>query len=580
MASVVARFRDAIFAECRRRGSDGPSELAAALLDRVAQIADGASAEEATSQTLATHDIASLTRDLSLLRSCALVVWDREHASRDDLLTLDAAFDRAMLEAFAGHARVRESEVAALESLLAEAPVGIAFVDRDLRYVRINDALAAMNGKPAAAHIGRTVGEMLPDAADRYVPLLEKVLATGESVTNILVARPDGHTLLGNYFAVRDSSDRLHGVGAVVFDVTEERRARDALAVEQARMQAILDYAPAAIWVKDAGGRIVLANRRLAVALGCDYDELLGNRSEDVLPRAAAEQHQGNDADVLRDNRAVKVEETVPSATGTRTFLSFKFPIPGDQPLIGGIATEITERKRMEEELRAAVRSREDMLAVVSHDLRSPLNTLRLGVSTLLAYGPDQRTRRQLDAMHRASLRMETLIEDLLDTANIHAGHLSLEKKREPADAVLRESFEQQEPLAIEKGVDLQRRGDVGDVEILCDRGRVLQVFANLVGNAIKFCRAGDTITMLEERAGDFVRFSVADTGPGIAPAALPHLFDAYWSGHERGKRGVGLGLYISRGIVEGHGGKISVTSDLGKGATFSFDLPIADART
>ncbi len=188
----------------------------------------------------------------------------------------------------------------------------------------------------------------------------------------------------------------------------------------------------------------------------------------------------------------------------------------------------------------------------------------------------DQRTRRHLDMIHRASTRMETVIDDLLDTANIRATHLKLDTKRELADSILREALDLQQPLAAEKGIELQRAGDVLGVEVVCDRDRILQVFANLIGNALKFCRAGDKISAFAERAGKQVRFSVADTGPGIAPAALPHLFDAYWSGTDQAKRSAGLGLYICRGIVEAHGGQISVESAPGAGAKFSFTLPVA----
>jgi signal transduction histidine kinase len=110
----------------------------------------------------------------------------------------------------------------------------------------------------------------------------------------------------------------------------------------------------------------------------------------------------------------------------------------------------------------------------------------------------------------------------------------------------------------------------------MCDRSRVLQVFSNVIGNAIKFCRSGDRITVATARDGDLIRFSVADTGPGIKPDAMAFLFDAYWSGPQDARHGSGLGLFISRGIVEGHGGRIWVESTPGEGATFYFTLPIA----
>jgi len=114
------------------------------------------------------------------------------------------------------------------------------------------------------------------------------------------------------------------------------------------------------------------------------------------------------------------------------------------------------------------------------------------------------------------------------------------------------------------------------EVEVVCDHDRTLQVFGDLIGNALTFCRAGDEIMVTGQRVADAVQFTVADTGSGIAPEGLPHLFEADWSAPGRATRGVGLGLYICRGFVEGHGGRISVESTPGIGARFSFTLPIA----
>jgi signal transduction histidine kinase len=306
--------------------------------------------------------------------------------------------------------------------------------------------------------------------------------------------------------------------------------------------------------------------------------ELLGHRSRDILPPDVAAQHEAHDAQVLRDNEPIDVEEVVPSAEGPRTFLSTKFVIPAEPPLVGAIATEITDRKLMEHELRIAVKTREDILAVVSHDLRSPLQTVQLAVSMLQAqYRADPRERRYLELIHRSSLRMDTLIDDLLDTATIRAGRLVLDVKREPLDSVVSEAVDLQEALAAEKGIALVRARNVEGIEVTCDRGRILQVFGNLIGNAIKFCRTGDSITVGVEPAGDFVQLSVSNTGPGIEADVLPYLFDAYWSGAEHASQGSGLGLFICRGIVEGHGGRIWAESPPGEtGVRFLFTLPIA----
>jgi signal transduction histidine kinase len=278
---------------------------------------------------------------------------------------------------------------------------------------------------------------------------------------------------------------------------------------------------------------------------------------------------------VLGEQRAIEVEESVPSSQGPRTFLSIKFPIPGDPPLVGGIATEITQRKQMEEELRVAVRTRDDVLAVVSHDLRSPLGNVQLSATVLLGQlAADNWARRHLELIHRSCTRMEHLINDLLDTASIRAGRLHLNIQPESVDAILAEALDLHLPVAEERGIRLVRASSVAGIRIACDRHRVLQVFGNLIGNAIKFCRAGDTITIGAQSDGHRIVFSVLDTGPGIQSDAAPHLFQPYWSAPGHVKQGAGLGLYIARGIVEQHGGQIWLESGQDSGARFLFTLP------
>ncbi len=228
------------------------------------------------------------------------------------------------------------------------------------------------------------------------------------------------------------------------------------------------------------------------------------------------------------------------------------------------------------EEAQREARMREEILAVVSHDLKNPLGAIHLAAS-LLGDPQAPAARRHVETIQRAANRMDHLIGDLLDMASIQAGRLSIEKRAEDIEALLREVLELHEPLARDKGVGLASTcaADVG--RLCCDRERISQVFGNLVGNAIKFCGAGDTVAVRCERDGGFARFAVSDTGPGIASEQLGHIFDRYWSAKEHAKKGTGLGLFISKGIVEAHGGRIWVDSAPGRGATFYFTVPLAE---
>ncbi len=581
----------------------GFADALPALLDHIGRLAEHAlsgapldetfeSARRSAPSLLAGSIAPPPLVELSVLRRVIVSLWQRTLAARGDreLRAIDVAIDAVIAAAVARHEEVtcsrfekvaeeRTRALGKLESLLAGAPVGIAFLDRELRYRRINDALAAINGRPAAEHIGRSVGEMLPDAAPMLEPVLRDVMARGEPVLDLEIQRrgsTDGElrTYQATFFPVRAPSGETVGVGGIVTDVTEARRAQESLQLTQARMQAILEHTPAPIWIKDAEGRIVLANHRLADALGHPYEAILGRRSEELVPAELAAQHGANDELVASEQRAIEREEVVPGPDGPRTFLSIKFPLPGDPPMVGAIATDITERKRMEEELRLAIQARERVLAVVSHDLRNPLGTIKLAAGTVLGEGgPEQPWRTQHEIIQRSCLRMEHLIADLLDMARVGAGRLSVESKPELAEDITRDAAELHQPLADEVGVALRNCCEAEGLVVACDRQRVLQVFSNLIGNALKACRAGDVVTLGCEPAQEAVRFWVRDTGPGIAPELMPHLFEAYRTG-DAGRGGIGLGLYIARGIVERHGGTLEVESTLGAGACFSFTIP------
>jgi PAS domain S-box-containing protein len=239
--------------------------------------------------------------------------------------------------------------------------------------------------------------------------------------------------------------------------------------------------------------------------------------------------------------------------------------------------TEVNERlEAAYEDAQRAIRMREEVLAVVSHDLRNPLGAIQMAAALLLLrLGSDPRSRKQVETIHRSATRMEHLLADLLDMASIQAGRLALERKPEDQEEILSEVLEVHEPHAREKGIVIDRQCDLGESRLHCDRDRVLQVLGNLIGNAIKICRPADSITVTCAASGGQAVFAVSDTGPGIPEEELPHLFEPYWSAERHAKKGTGLGLYISKGIVEAHGGRLWVESTHGKGACFYFSLPV-----
>ena len=252
-----------------------------------------------------------------------------------------------------------------------------------------------------------------------------------------------------------------------------------------------------------------------------------------------------------------------------------------------GTATDIDDHKKSEherlrlyQEAQKAIKSRDDLLATVSHDLRSPLGTIAMAASIMLAGAPateeDIRVQRHAEKIDRAAKRMEHLIRDLLDITSIESGHLSINPQPTPLSSLLSETIDALGPAAQAKGSRLS--GDLTDagVWVHCDRDRILQVLSNIVGNAIKFTPAGGSIALRWERRTTDVCLTVTNTGSGIAEQDLPRVFDRFWQAKETARAGVGLGLAICKGIVERHEGKIWVESEVGKRTTFSFTLPLA----
>jgi signal transduction histidine kinase len=237
------------------------------------------------------------------------------------------------------------------------------------------------------------------------------------------------------------------------------------------------------------------------------------------------------------------------------------------------------DNARLLEESRRAVRARDDVLAVVCHDLRGHLNvivgTLALLEGALEREGEAPRTRAYVDNLNRTADRMTALLGDLLDTAAVESGTLSMDVHEYDVRHLAEEAVLQLRPMATMRGVELHLETP-GPCPASCDRMRILQVLANLIGNAIKFTDEGGEVRLEVGRDETSVRVAVVDTGQGIAEDRLPHVFDRFWCERERGNAGTGLGLTIAQGIAIAHGSRITVESTVGKGSRFVFALRTA----
>lgn len=224
-----------------------------------------------------------------------------------------------------------------------------------------------------------------------------------------------------------------------------------------------------------------------------------------------------------------------------------------------------------------AVQDRDDVMSIVTHDLRSPLNAIRIAADELADATLDPAERKLIcAAVQRALKRADRLIEDLLDVSRIEAGRVALTLAPVVTQELLEQARTECALLLREAGLELKLEVEPGAEKVLADSERVLQVLGNLISNAVRYARNTGQVIVSTHPVGDFVAFSVKDFGPGIPADQLPYLFDRFFQARQQHRAGAGLGLAIAKGIVEAHGGTISAHSTLGQGSRFTFLLPRA----
>lgn len=483
-----------------------------------------------------------------------------------------------------------------IEDLYRNAPVGLCVLDRDLRWVRINERLAEINGIPAADHIGKRLPDLLPELAEACGQGIRAVFATGKPQRNIEIvsqtpAEPGvTRSWLEHLLPLLDEQGQVTGLSIVVEETTERRRAEAALRESEERLRLAQESARVGVWEWDLRNDVVRATGQMEVLYGHPEGASTGHRSlfaDRVLPedldevqrilREAVAAHEAFDVDfrIRLPDEAIRWVNCKGSAA---------YDAAGRPERVFAVNADITERKAAEEALREADRRKDEFIATLAHELRNPLVPIRNAVEIVrLQMALDPALQRVCDLLDRQVQHLVRLIDDLLDVNRISRGKLQLRKELVDLAAVLDQALEVARPLIEDAGHELAVSLPATPVHLDADPVRLAQVFSNLLDNACKFTERGGRIRLSVGCDGTEVAVNVEDSGIGIASENLPRIFDMFAQlppTPERVRSGLGIGLALTRGLVEMHGGRIEAHSGgRGRGSTFTVRLPVTAAR-
>lgn len=435
---------------------------------------------------------------------------------------------------------------------------------------------------------------------------LKKAADEGRAADTRWHIRKDGSRfwVSGVVTSLKDESGNLIGYVKVARDDTVRKQVEESLRESEANFRSIFELAGTGKAQTDISrGRFLRVNQKLCEITGYSAGELLTMTFQELTHPEDRESTLALFQQLLRGESAYDIEKRYLRKDGRVVWVHVNAVLIRDDEgnPIRTVANilDITERKRMEAELEEALareramrceseetsRSKDEFLALVSHELRSPLNAI-IGWTRILRQGrPDNELYDRATEIIERSARMQSqLIEDLMDTARIISGKLRLEVHPVNLVTVIEKALDVVRPAADAKGVALETRLDPDAGQITGDPDRLQQVVWNLLSNAVKFTKGGGRVEVSLERVDPYIQITVRDTGRGIKPEFLPHVFERYHQADASGTRrasGLGLGLSLVRQLVELHGGNVAAESEgEGKGATFIVRLPVRAVYT
>lgn len=488
----------------------------------------------------------------------------------------------ATIDVTARHEAERRAQrsQAELAEIFRRATVGLCEVDTEGRFARVNDELCRLLGRSREDLLQRSIVDVThPDDCAASLSAAVAVLESGEPRSlDKRYVRPDG-----SVFWAENSLARIDAFGeeaarvlAVTVDLTARHEAEAIMRQNEERYRALVSNLPGgAVFTLDRGLRFITAEGEALRLTGCTPADFIGRTVADVFGGTVAK------ALVPRLERALQGEPfETEHPLYDRHFLSRGVPLrqPDQSMSILVCSFDITQRVDAERALRVADRQKDEFLATLAHELRNPLAPMRNCVHLLQRIPCDPAARPSLEMMDRQVSHLQRLVSDLMDLGRITAGKVELRRKPVELNELLRSIAERSRYIIESHGhtLDLQLQDE--PVMTFGDADRLAQIFSNLLNNAAKYTERGGRITLSLSAAGSEVIVRVADTGMGIPPDALHHVFDlfAQVKDHQsRSEGGLGVGLSLVRTLAILHGGSVSAHSEgSGKGSTFSVRLP------
>jgi PAS domain S-box-containing protein len=395
---------------------------------------------------------------------------------------------------------------------------------------------------------------------------------------------------------IRDANGQAERFLGVNIDISERKQAEEVRRESEERFQAFMAHSPAAAWISDVNGQIIYLSPTYLKTFGLFTQDAIGKNVFDLYDPEFARQYLHNIRTVAESNQVLETIETAPRLDGTiGEFLVYKFPITdiSGQSLVGGVAIDVTSRRRAEEEreelllreqaareaAETANRIKDEFLAVLSHELRTPLNPILGWVKLLRTRQLDEEKKAiALETIERNAQLQTQLIGDLLDVSRILQGKLTLNISQVDLAATIAAAKETVRLAAEAKSIEIHTEIAPDVQPFMGDASRLQQVVWNLLSNAVKFTPTGGEVKVKLETTPTYTQIQVSDTGKGITPEFLPYVFETFRQADSATTRkfgGLGLGLAIVRHIVEMHGGTVAADSQgEDQGATFTVRLP------